>query len=577
MNNKRSPVEQMITIALLSFVAFWLSQQFFGNNKNKNVRPEKTVPSLALAFKGLHKNAAPLSNGPTLHHLEPIFESPKNEAPLSKDAALKEISALQNEIASNGKDEYSYWARLRVGLLQQYVLHNAAEARKFYEEVIGRHKNEAVDAQALYQKGDLLWRLSQSKTNPEPSTPPPPGKAGNATDAAKSPAAIAQIKAGQEKEGATTLDQFLIRSRGHKAFLELKIFVPDAQSATGDPLQIPAQWEELSLEQLMGKGSTLPGATSSAVDPRSILTRVNAYYSTTTLYKIFDTVVGWFGAQPAYSYGLALIVLALVTRLIMQPLIKKQYEGMKGMQLIGPEMKKIQEKYKGKSDQESQMRMMKEIRELQKAHGVNPMGCGLSLVVQIPLFFWVVWPLISNYQARMELSGAHFGWIASLAHPDIPLLVIYAISMFVSTRLSSTPAADPQQAQMQKMTMFMSPLFALFLWSYPSAFILYWITYNVLSTVFQWRMMKGADPDKTIVKTLLGTGAPVPATATASALENGSNATSGAIPPRPAAKANSLESKVSQNGASPNGVATGVASQNGKAGTGAARRRRRRK
>jgi YidC/Oxa1 family membrane protein insertase len=560
MNNKRSSVEQMVLVALLSFGAFWLSQQFFGNNKNtKEARPEKAVPSLAQAFKGLHQN----------------------DAPPSKDTALKEISDLQNEISGNGKDEYSYWARLRVGLLQQYVLHNAAEARKLYEEVINRHKNEALDAQALYQKGDLLWRQSQSTAAPTPSTPQANDGA-SVTAPGKSPALIAQEKGVMEAEGATTLDQFLIRSRGHKAFLEQKIFVPDVQSATGDPLQIPARWEELPIEGLMGKGSTLSGTTSAA-DPRAILTRVNAYYSTTTLYKIFDAVVGWFGAQPAYSYGFALIVLALVTRLIMQPLIKKQYEGMKGMQVIGPEMKKIQEKYKGKNDQESQMRMMKEIRELQKAHGVNPMGCGLSLVVQIPLFFWVIWPLINHYQARMELSGAHFGWIQSLAHPDIPLLVIYAISMFVSTRLSSTPAADPQQAQMQKMTLFMSPLFALFLWSYPSAFILYWITYNVLSTVFQWRMMKDADPSKTIVKTLLGTGTPLPATAAAGALESG-NASNSTIPPRPGAQAKTslAESEVSkngssQNGTSPHGVAAGVASHNGKTASGAARRRRRRK
>jgi YidC/Oxa1 family membrane protein insertase len=564
MNNKRSPVEQMVLIALLSFSAFWLSQQFFGNKNSKGAKPVKVVavPSLSLAFKGLRRN----------------------QAPITKDAASKEIASLQSEITDNGKSEYSYWARLRVGLLQQYVLHDAAEARKSYEGVINHRKNEAVDAQALYQKGDLLWRQSQSASFTSPSTPAAPVSAGNTTDPAHSPAAIAQEKSVLEAEGAQTLDQFLIRSRGHKAFLELKIFVPDARSATGDPLQIPAQWEELPVEQLMGKGSTLPGATSAVADPRAILTRVNAYYATTTLYKIFDTVVGWFGAQPAYSYGLALIVLALVTRIAMQPLIKKQYEGMKGMQLIGPEMKKIQEKYKGKSEQDAQMRMMKEIRELQKAHGVNPMGCGLSLVVQMPLFFFVVWPLINHYQARMELSGAHFGWVTSLAHPDIPLLVLYAISMFVSTRLSSTPAADPQQAQMQKMTMFMSPLFALFLWSYPSAFILYWITYNVLSTVFQWRMMKDADPNKTIVKTLLGTGAPAPLpAATTGVLESGDNVSSGAIPPRPGAKAkaDSLENKVSQNGAaqngvSPNGIAAGSASQNGKT-AGAARRRRRRK
>lgn len=547
MNKQRSPGEQMILFALLAFSAYLLSQQFFGNNKGKGGQVEKPAPQLAEAFKGLDSLQG---------------------APLSKEAALKEVSKLQAEVQAGGKDEYSYWARLRTGLLQQYVLKNAVEARKSYDEVVHRNKTEAVDAQAVYQKGDLLWRQAQSKAAP----------------AAMTPAAAEQANGVLLQEGAQTLEQILVHSRGHQAFLDNKIFVPDIESARGDPLQLPARWEQLPLKDLMGKGSTLP-ATTGNPDPRFILTRVDQYYSTTPLYKVFDTVVRWFNANPAYSYGLALIVLALVTRLIMQPLIKKQYDSMKGMSLIAPEMKKIQDKYKGKTDQESQVKMMQEIRALQKSHGVNPMGCGLSLIIQMPLFFFIVLPLINHYQARMELSGAHFLWIRSLAHPDIPLLVLYAISMFVSVRLSSTPPADEQQAQMQKMTTFMSPLFALVLWSYPSAFIMYWMTYNVLSTALQWRMMKASDPDKNVIKTLIGSGAPM-----AQSVEVKSDGA--AIPPRPGGKKSTASGEVtslSLNGASSNGTqseeaaeeystleTTGAKSGNGSSSK-AARRRRRRK
>src|SRR5688572_26930292 len=98
MNKQRSPLEQMILIGLLSFCAFTFWQQFSGN-KNKTARPEKATPPLSQAFTGLNSG----------------------DAAISKDAALKQIASLQSEIETNGSDQYSYWARLRIGLLQQYV------------------------------------------------------------------------------------------------------------------------------------------------------------------------------------------------------------------------------------------------------------------------------------------------------------------------------------------------------------------------------------------------------------------------------------------------------------------------
>lgn len=511
MNNKRSPGEQLILIALLSFSAFWLSQTFFGN-KNQGNRTDKPAPPVAQAFQDLKAT--------------------------SKEAALKEISTLQAAVTNNGNDEYSYWARLRVGLLQQYVLQNALEARKSYEEIIDRQNTEPVDAQALFQKGDLLWRISES-TQATAAVTGNVATNGVTTEPALSSAAIEQQQSVLRNEGATTLEQLVTRARGNNTFLQSKVFVPGIESWRGDPLQLPATWDQTALSELLGKGTTVEASPVNTSDPRAVLPRVDANYAQTWLYKLFDAVVQWFGNQPSYSYGLALLILAIVTRLLMQPLIRKQYDSMKGMSLIAPEMKKIQDKYKGKTDQESQMRMMKEIREVQKAHGVNPMGCGLSLLIQMPVFFFFVLPLINHYQAKMELVGAHFLWIESLARPDIPLLVLYGISMFVSVRLSSMPPTDEQQRQMQRITTIMSPMFALFLWSYPSAFIMYWLTYNVLSTGIQWKMMKASDPTKSVVKTLMGT-APPPVIATV----DGSTPSNGAIPPRPSSSKTSASKTV---------------------------------
>ena len=574
MKNKRSPFEQLLLVGLLTFSAFTLWNQFYGPKKPASV-PARATPALSKAFDGFDPATPKL---PTVA------------------AATAQIASLQKQIEANGKDEFAMWAHLRIGLLQQYVLRNSIQARESYDFVINRHRTEAVDAQALYQKGDLMWREATLGKTEAQSTPAGGNSVtdnsvtgnsttdnsvtGNAitstpaaTIAADTPLNATQIAT--LKTGAVhALEQIPIRGRGHQAFLDTKIFVPDADShRSGNPLDLPKKWEQLSLTELRGESQT-PGT-------RGILSRVDEYYSPTPLYKIFDTVVKWCGQQPLYSYGLALIILAIVTRILMQPLIKKQYDSTKGMSIIAPEMKKIQDKYKGKTDQPSQMKMMQEIRALQKAHGVNPMGCGLSILIQMPVFFFFVLPLINHYQARLELSNASFGWIQSLARPDIPLLVLYAISMFISVRLSATPPADEQQKQMQKMTTLMSPLFALFLWSYPSAFIMYWITYNVLSMIFQWRMIKKSDPNKDLVKTLMGTAPEGVLASTAAA----------ALPARPTSGKNSnKKSEVSTlenetpfesvngdlNGAL-NGDSKNGSGKNGSSSSGSSQRARRRR
>jgi YidC/Oxa1 family membrane protein insertase len=174
------------------------------------------------------------------------------------------------------------------------------------------------------------------------------------------------------------------------------------------------------------------------------------------------------------------------------------------------------------------MRMMTEIRALQKSHGVNPMmGCGLA-AVQIPVFFYVVSPFIQHFEARMELVGASFLWIHNLARPDVPLLIMYAISQFASMRLSSTPPADEQQRQMQMMMLFFPFAVPFFLLSWPSAFTMYWMTFNILSMYFQYNMMKKADPSKRLWHQLVMQPL-IPKIVTADA--NGTP--TGAIPPRP--------------------------------------------
>jgi len=301
-----------------------------------------------------------------------------------------------------------------------------------------------------------------------------------------------------------------------------------------------------------------------APNPQGIIDRLNLYYQNDPFYKVFDFAVVHLGNNPAFSYGLAVLIFAAFTRTLMLPLTKKQYESMRGMALIGPEMKKIQDRYKGNTEQTAQMAMIKEIQALQKRHGVNPyLGCGLSLL-QMPIFFLVVYPLIQHNEPKMELAGASFLWIRALAQPDYFLLFLYGISMLLSFRLSSTPPADEtQRSQQMIMSVLMPVLFPFFIKSYPAAFTMYWMTFNVMSTIFQWKLIKKADPRKNVVRTLLGENLNVPgATETPPS--------SKAVPPRPGGKSGNRPSndKTETNGKpSANGKtnADGKASPNGKA------------
>lgn len=434
MNNQRSSFQQFLLMAALAYGVSIIIGQYFGPKKTPTAARSVPANALQAAFQGLDPAKPPV---------------------LTKDAAPAEILALDKKIKENDGDDLAFWARLRSGLIQQYVIKDSKAAIARYDEIAHHNGTTDVSAQAAYQKGDLLWHQSTEKSGP-PSY-----------DAAKA------------------LESLIHRGRGSSAFLDLNIYVP---AEVTDPLALPSAWTLKTVGALHG--------TAANPMPNGILERVDAYYATTTFHKIFSAAAKAFGNNPAYSYGLAILAFALVTRVLLQPLNKKQYDSMRGMAIIAPEMKKIQDKYKNKKDQESQMRMMNEIRALQKSHGVNPMlGCGLA-AVQIPVFFYVVSPFIQHYEAHMELVGASFLWIHNLARPDVPLLVAYALSQFASMRLSSTPPADDQQRQMQMMMLFFPFAVPFFLLAWPSAFTLYWMAFNILSMYFQYNMMKKADPSK---------------------------------------------------------------------------------
>ncbi len=464
--NKSGSSSDFIRTLLLGAVMIFAFQYFF-NRPKTNQAPPRTAPALVQAFAGVDPSTAPGTSA------------------LNATTANAEIKKMQANITTNDSDALAQWSRLRIALIQQYILGTLQPATRksgflgfgsdvtyypAYDDIIKANVGDATEAQAIYQEGDLLWRQSLQK----------PDLANSAV---------------------TALESLIHKGRGNAAFRDFTIYVPKIVDPAKVPLTGVPQggFTPISVANLHG---TLP-----APNPQGILDRVNQYYSTSALFKVFDTIVRLLGANPAFSYGLAVLLFATFTRTAMQPIYKKQYESMKGMAAIAPEMKKIQEKYKGKSEQNAQMQQMKEIQELQRRHGVNPMlGCGLALI-QMPIFFLFVYPMIQHYEPKMELAMASFLWVPALARPDLILLVLYGASMFFSFRLSSTPPTDDMQRQQQMLMSFIFPImFPFFISSYPAAFTMYWMTYNMLGTFYQWRLMKAADPSKNFWLTLKGDG-----------------------------------------------------------------------
>ncbi|MCS7222948.1 MAG: membrane protein insertion efficiency factor YidD [Armatimonadetes bacterium] len=191
-------------------------------------------------------------------------------------------------------------------------------------------------------------------------------------------------------------------------------------------------------------------------------------------YHLFDGLVKLCGADPAFSHGLAVILLGLLIRLLMHPLTRRAMKSTWKMAALQPALQELQEKYR-----DSPQKLHSEMMKLYRAHGVSPLGGCLPLLIQMPFLIWVYYGVV-HY--RFQFAKAKFLWISNLALPDYPLFALYLASYFVSTWFFTTPTSDPTQKQQQMMmnVMFLV-MFALFFSGFPSAFILYWFSSQVFS------------------------------------------------------------------------------------------------
>ena len=186
------------------------------------------------------------------------------------------------------------------------------------------------------------------------------------------------------------------------------------------------------------------------------------------------------------NYGVAIILLTILVRVLFWPLTHKSTVGMKKMQEIQPLMKEIQAKYK-----DNPQRLQQETWALYKEKKVNPMSSCLPMLVQIPVFI----ALFNVLRSAVELRYAPFLWIGDLSEPEalfaswFPFggLNILPILMAATMALQSALTPSTGDKNQQKMMMVFMPIMMLFMfYSFPSALSLYWTLSQVFSIVQMW-------------------------------------------------------------------------------------------
>ena len=190
------------------------------------------------------------------------------------------------------------------------------------------------------------------------------------------------------------------------------------------------------------------------------------------------------------SYGLGIVLVTILIRLVLLPLMIKQTQNSKAMQEIQPELQALREKYSSK-DQKTQQKLQQETMKLFQERGVNPLAGCFPLLIQMPI-------LIGFYHAIMrteEIATHNFLWF-SLGDPDpfFILPIIAGVTTFLQQKMmmGGTQAQNPQMAMMLWIMPIMIVVFAI---TFPAALSLYWVVGNIFMIV-QTYFIKGPNKEK---------------------------------------------------------------------------------
>ena len=186
-----------------------------------------------------------------------------------------------------------------------------------------------------------------------------------------------------------------------------------------------------------------------------------------------------------HNWGVSIILLTFLIKLLFFPLSAASYRSMAKMRLVAPKLEKIKQQYADDREQLNRAMM-----ELYKTEKINPLGGCLPVIIQIPVFIALYWSILSSVEMRY---APFFGWITDLsaADPYYILPLIMGTSMIIQTRLNPKPP-DPMQAKVMQI---MPIVFSVMFFFFPAGLVLYSIVNNLLSIAQQWYITRTAEKE----------------------------------------------------------------------------------
>ncbi|CAM3737615.1 membrane protein insertase YidC [Mesobacillus zeae] len=210
-----------------------------------------------------------------------------------------------------------------------------------------------------------------------------------------------------------------------------------------------------------------------------------------TFVEPFTKLIHFFAEVFGGSYGISIIVITLLIRLILMPLMLRQYKAqqkMKGkMELFKPEMDNIQKKLKQTKDPKEQQKLQQEMMALYQKHGVNPlqMGC-LPILVQMPILMGLYYAI----RGSKDIAAHSFLWF-NLGQPDILITIAAGIIYYLQFKVTQANLPEQQRKQMRFFGL-LSPLMILMVsFNAPAALPLYWTvggSFLILQTLISRRI-----------------------------------------------------------------------------------------
>jgi len=215
------------------------------------------------------------------------------------------------------------------------------------------------------------------------------------------------------------------------------------------------------------------------------------------LIDFFEAILKFFHDSVGLGWGMSIIALTIVVRAALLPLTLKQFKSMQALAQHQPEMKRLQEKYKGDRERLNQ-EMMKFYRE----NKVNPFASCLPMLAQLPVFLSLFYMLQADLRRDIcpglnppgtedpqpcgAGGAAEFFFIPDLTDSATGAVLVALIVLYVGSQLLSTVLMTTTTDRNQKMIMYALPfLFVAFVWSFPAGLLVYWITTNLWTIVQQ--------------------------------------------------------------------------------------------